>query len=288
MSMIALLRDRLARPSDCGRSGQDKLLIEIVPRPYFRWKRFVDCFLAALLLIPCLPVMGLLVLLVRLTSRGPGIFRQARVGKGGRTFTMYKIRSMVHDAEALTGAAWAQPDDPRVTTLGRFLRIFHLDELPQLFNVLKGEMSLVGPRPERPEFVSVLVQKIPGYANRLAVAPGITGLAQLKLPPDSDLESVRRKLALDLQYILKAGPIYDLWLLVYTFLRLANVFEKLAIWRFFADARASGPARNGSLSRAWVSCHSCTAADFETAAEQSGPPVSLQAATSIEASRIAQ
>ena len=130
-------------------------------------------------------------LLVRLTSRGPGIYKQARVGKDGRKFMMYKIRTMRQDAEAASGPMWTQAHDPRVTFLGRVLRKLHLDELPQLFNVLKGEMSLVGPRPERPEFVRVLAEAIPGYRNRLAVRPGVTGLAQVNLPPDTDIASVR-------------------------------------------------------------------------------------------------
>ena len=115
---------------------------------------------------------------------------------------MYKIRTMRHDAESGTGPVWTQTTrDPRITAIGRVLRQFHLDELPQLLNVVKGEMSVIGPRPERPEFVHVLAESIPGYLKRLVVRPGMTGLAQLNLPPDSDLNSVRRKLALDCEYI---------------------------------------------------------------------------------------
>ena len=163
-----------------------------------------------MLLGPALPLIGLLVLIVRLNSRGPGIFRQVRVGKRGRTFTMYKLRSMRIDAEAKTGPAWSPTGgDPRVTRLGYWLRRLHLDELPQLFNVVRGEMSLVGPRPERPEFVEVLAEQIPGYLNRLMVQPGITGLAQINLPPDTDLDSVRRKLILDCEYIRSASSWLD-------------------------------------------------------------------------------
>jgi len=199
------------------------------PTSWFRRKRAIDCVLAALLLIPALPVIGLLVLLVRLTSRGPGVYRQTRVGQFGRIFTMYKIRSMVCDAETSTGAVWARAVDPRVTPLGRMLRRLHLDELPQLFNVLAGEMSLVGPRPERPEFVQMLANRIPGYVDRLAVPPGITGLAQVNLPPDTDLDSVRRKLYLDLEYICLGGAWLDLRLLVGTALRVAKVYEPLLL-----------------------------------------------------------
>jgi lipopolysaccharide/colanic/teichoic acid biosynthesis glycosyltransferase len=162
------------------------------------------------------------VLLVRLTSRGPGIYQQARVGKNGRKFMMYKIRTMRHDAEAATGPVWTQACDPRITLVGKVLRKLHLDELPQLFNVLKGEMALVGPRPERPEFVRVLAEAIPGYRNRLAVLPGVTGLAQVNFPPDTDLRSVQRKLVLDCQYVQSAGPWLDLRLFLCT---VARVFQ---------------------------------------------------------------
>ena len=179
----------------------------------------------ALLLIPALPVIGLLGLLVRLTSPGPAIYRQLRVGQRGRKFMMYKIRTMRHNAEAQSGPMWTQTGDPRMTRIGEQLRRFHLDELPQLLNVLKGEMSLVGPRPERPEFVHILLDAVPGYANRLAVPPGVTGLAQLNLPPDTDLSSVQRKLVLDREYIDRAGVLLDIRLVLCTALRMFKVPE---------------------------------------------------------------
>ena len=123
---------------------------------------------------------------------------------------------MIHNCESLTGPRWSMPGDPRVTRIGAFLRASHLDELPQLLNVLRGEMSLIGPRPERPEFVPELERELPGYWQRLAVRPGVTGLAQVQLPPDSDLTSVRRKLAHDLYYIRHLSPWLDLRLLVCT------------------------------------------------------------------------
>jgi lipopolysaccharide/colanic/teichoic acid biosynthesis glycosyltransferase len=192
----------------------------VQPASYFRWKPAIDRFLALVLLLPGLPVIGLLMLLVRLTSRGPGLYRQVRVGKNGRHFKMYKLRTMRQDAEAASGPVWTKAKDPRITLLGRVLRKLHLDELPQLFNVLRGEMSLIGPRPERPEFVKVLAKEIPGYAQRLAVRPGVTGLAQVNLPPDTDLDSVRRKLVLDLQYIRRAGVLLDARLLLCTLGRM--------------------------------------------------------------------
>jgi lipopolysaccharide/colanic/teichoic acid biosynthesis glycosyltransferase len=197
----------------------------ISPAPYFRWKGIIDRVMAVALLIPGLPLIALLVALVRLSSKGPGIYRQARVGKDGRRFMMFKIRTMQQDAEAVTGPVWTQPQDPRITTVGKFLRKLHLDELPQLFNVLKGEMSLVGPRPERPEFVRVLGEAVPGYRNRLAVLPGITGLAQINLPPDSDIISVQRKLLLDCEYVERGGLWLDTRLMICTFLRLFKLPE---------------------------------------------------------------
>lgn len=191
------------------------------PRAYFSWHYWPQRLVALLLLAPGLPLIALLVVLVRLTSRGPGIYQQTRVGLKGRHFRLYKLRSMRIDAEAGTGPVWAQlGGDPRITRFGRFLRVTHLDELPQLFNVLKGEMVLVGPRPERPEFTHKLALEIPGYMHRHAVRPGITGLAQINLPPDTDLNSVRRKLVLDLVYIAEGGLWLDLKILACTFARL--------------------------------------------------------------------
>lgn len=175
---------------------------------------------AAAMIIPATPVILICIALVRLSSRGPGVYKQQRVGLRGKVFTMYKIRSMRIDAEA-NGPTWAGVgDDPRVTWIGYWLRKLHLDELPQLFNVLKGEMSLVGPRPERPEFVDVLSERIPGYEYRLNVLPGITGLAQVNLPPDSDLDSVRRKLELDRLYIQTGTAWLDLRIIAATALRV--------------------------------------------------------------------
>lgn len=193
------------------------------PARYFTWQG-VRCRLAgAALLLPALPLIGLLVVLVRLTSRGPGVFRQTRVGRNGRVFVMYKLRTMSLDAEAGTGPVWAQQVDPRVTRLGRVLRRLHLDEFPQLFNVVKGEMALVGPRPERPEFVARLARELPDYLDRLAVRPGITGLAQINLPPDSTLDDVRRKLVLDLEYVARGSLLFDVRIFLATFLRLFHI-----------------------------------------------------------------
>lgn len=173
----------------------------IAPTAYFSRKEMAERVFAAIMLIPSGIVIGCLVLLVRLTSRGPGIYCQERVGRGGKTFMMYKVRTMRVNAEENTGAVWSPRSDPRITWLGRILRKLHLDEFPQLFNVVRGDMSLIGPRPERPEFVEILNRKVPGYSLRHQVKPGITGLAQINLPPDVNLNCVRRKLVLDLEYI---------------------------------------------------------------------------------------
>lgn len=187
-------------------------------------KQFADRALGLVLLVLALPLLGILVIAIRLTSKGPGIYSQVRVGRGGRPFTMYKLRSMRSDAESASGPMWAAVgNDPRVTPLGHWLRLLHLDELPQLYNLVRGEMSLVGPRPERPEFVNVLAEKIPGYLDRLQVLPGITGLAQINLPADSDLDSVRAKLQLDREYIRSAGISLDLRIALCTLLRLVGL-----------------------------------------------------------------
>jgi lipopolysaccharide/colanic/teichoic acid biosynthesis glycosyltransferase len=178
---------------------------------------------AAVLFVIALPVMVACVLLVRFTSRGPGIYTQTRVGRGGRIFTLYKIRTMQHNCESKTGPQWCKPGDPRITPLGNVLRRLHLDELPQLWNVLKGDMNLIGPRPERPEIVAKLRVSVPGYDRRHAVKPGITGFAQIHLPPDSCLRSVRNKLVYDLFYIRHRTAFLALAILFATGLKLLGL-----------------------------------------------------------------
>ncbi|HEV3142750.1 MAG TPA: sugar transferase, partial [Gemmataceae bacterium] len=175
---------------------------------YARAKVVLDYALAILLLPLALPVIALAALLVKVNSKGPAFYVQVRLGQHGRPYRLYKIRTMIHDCERLTGARWSTPGDPRITRVGRFLRNTHLDELPQLFNVLRGDMSLVGPRPERPELIPGLEDAIPGYGQRLQVKPGVTGLAQVQLPADTSTATVRRKLSYDLYYVRR----YSLWL----------------------------------------------------------------------------
>jgi lipopolysaccharide/colanic/teichoic acid biosynthesis glycosyltransferase len=188
-------------------------------------------------------------LAVKLSSRGPAIYSQARVGRRGAPFVIYKLRTMAHDCERATGPRWATAGDARITPLGRVLRRTHLDELPQLWNILRGEMSLVGPRPERPEFVAQLRRALPRYAERLAVRPGVTGLAQVHLPPDVDLESVRRKLDFDLHYVRSMGPVLDLQVLTATLLGLLGVPYPVACRTCLVPGRAAieGAARPAAV-----------------------------------------
>ena len=172
--------------------------------------------LTVVILIATAPLIALSVLAVKLTSRGPIVYSQVRLGRYGRPFTIYKIRSMHDNCEGASGPQWSTAGDPRVTPVGRILRVTHLDELPQLWNVLRGDMTLVGPRPERPEFAAKLELAIPHYADRTQVLPGLTGLAQIQLPPDTDLESVRRKLVCDLEYMDLRNPWLDVRVLVAT------------------------------------------------------------------------
>jgi len=180
-------------------------LIDVMPDPMPTWekffKRMMDIILSLVILIPTLPVMLVIALLIRMTSKGPAIFRQKRVGKYDRVFTMYKFRTMFIDAEKESGPVWASDNDPRITPVGYWLRKLRLDELPQFFNVLKGDMSLVGPRPERPYFVEQFKKSIPLYSRRLRVRPGITGWAQVKWKYDENLEDVKEKTKYDLFYV---------------------------------------------------------------------------------------
>jgi len=172
--------------------------------------------IGAIGLVVASPVMLVVGILVKLTSPGPVFFRQTRVGLNGKLFTLYKFRSMRQDAEAETGAVWASKNDPRVTPLGRWLRKLRLDELPQLFNVVRGEMSIVGPRPERPEFVEELQQKIPYYRQRLSVKPGITGWAQVSHKYGDTFADAVVKLEYDLYYIKHLSTALDLFVMFHT------------------------------------------------------------------------
>lgn len=166
-------------------------------------KRGIDIFGAAALLIILFPLMILVACIVKFTSRGSIIYVQKRLTQGGKVFNMYKFRTMSQNAEAETGAVWAKDNDPRVTFIGKFLRLSRIDELPQLFNVLSGDMSLIGPRPERPELAEELAYRFPAFAKRLKIKAGITGLAQISSGYASDIDNYKKKLALDNLYINK-------------------------------------------------------------------------------------
>jgi lipopolysaccharide/colanic/teichoic acid biosynthesis glycosyltransferase len=170
-------------------------------------KRAFDIVAAVVALATAAPIIATLALLTKVTT-GRAFFRQTRIGEGGTPFTIYKFPSMRADAE-LAGAAFAQKDDPRVTRLGRVLRGTHLDELPQLWNVLKGEMSIVGPRPERPEFISMIEAEVPFWSRRLLVKPGVTGWAQVCCDYASDCEAMEEKLAYDLWYLRHRSMLVD-------------------------------------------------------------------------------
>lgn len=179
-------------------------------------KRTFDVALASFIFIFALPVMLIAALVIKLESRGPVIFKQVRVGENGRDFNIYKFRSMRQDAEAKSGPVWAGAEDNRVTKVGKFIRKTRIDELPQLVNVLKGDMSFVGPRPERPFFVSKLKEVIPYYEMRTVVKPGITGWAQIKYPYGATVEDALEKLQYDIYYIKNMSPLLDILIFFWT------------------------------------------------------------------------
>ena len=199
-------------------------------------RRTLNVAIAAVGLVLTMPVMIVIAVLIKLTSRGPVLFTQTRVGldrraltgaggntrrhgdAGGQLFTMYKFRTMevAKRTGATPGEVWARPDDPRVTSVGRVLRKFRLDELPQLWNVLLGDMNVVGPRPEQPSIFKYLCAQIEGYARRQRVRPGITGWAQINLAYDTSVADVRQKVAHDLEYIRNQSALEDLKIMLRT------------------------------------------------------------------------
>lgn len=223
--MAESTRDRASRKTS---SGRHLRLVEAAqglpaPLPGSRARRWLNLAVAVVGIVLTLPLWLLIAVAIKLTSRGPVLYTQIRVGVdsrgtglqpndprrkqdlGGRPFKIYKFRTMTVNAEAETGAVWAQKNDGRVTAVGRVLRQYRLDELPQLINVVRGEMNVVGPRPERPTIFADLREKIPNYQVRQRAYPGITGHAQINLEYDSTLDDVRKKVQYDLEYIEKAG-----------------------------------------------------------------------------------
>ena len=191
--------------------------------PFTLWwrlvlKRIVDVIASVVGFVVIAPVLGAVALAIKVDSKGPIFYLQERMGRFGEPFRIFKFRTMVMKAEA-DGPVWAAgKNDPRLTRVGRFLRRTHLDELPQLLNVIKGEMSLVGPRPERPHFVQALNQEIPRYDSRLLVRPGMTGLAQVHYRYDASIADVKRKLRFDLLYVRRMCLALDARILAWTLL----------------------------------------------------------------------
>jgi sugar transferase (PEP-CTERM system associated) len=185
------------------------------PKHWFA-RRVVSTVSALILTLVTIVLVPFIALLIKLTSPGPILYRQQRVGLQGRVFQCYKFRTMRSDAEADTGPTWACDDDPRITKIGRFLRASRLDEIPQLWNVLKGDMAFVGPRPERPEFVEKLSRVIPYYNLRHATRPGITGWAQTLYKYGNTIEDAKEKLRFDLYYIKNCSPAFDVWIVFNT------------------------------------------------------------------------
>ncbi len=185
--------------------------------PTFLWaRRLISTTVSLACLLVSLPLIPLIILAIKLSSRGPVLYRQKRVGRNGVIFTCYKFRTMRPDAEADTGPTWANDDDPRVTQVGRFLRRTRLDEVPQLWNVLRGDMGFVGPRPERPEFVEWLSREIPYYHLRHIVRPGVTGWAQVNYQYGASVEESKEKLKYDLYYIKNISLMLDLIIVLKT------------------------------------------------------------------------
>jgi lipopolysaccharide/colanic/teichoic acid biosynthesis glycosyltransferase len=189
-----------------------------LPGHYRIAKRGMDIFVGVLGLFLLSPLLFVVSIVIKLTSRGPVFINQERVGKGGKSFRMHKFRTMIANAEKETGPVWAIKNDPRITFIGRILRKSKIDELPQLVNLVKGEMTMVGPRPERPAFVNLFTSAIPGYTRRLDVLPGITGLAQLRNGYDRSAMHVISKLRTDISYIREMDLSMDLRLLGETFI----------------------------------------------------------------------
>lgn len=222
MSSILPIRSQ-SRLATEGRHATADVVVPVPRSWYADWKFAFDFAAALVLFIVTAPLLLLAMALVKLTSRGPALYVQLRMGRGGMPFPIYKIRTMYHQCEKKSGVQWSTPGDSRILPLGRWLRRLHLDELPQLWNVIRGDMSLVGPRPERPEFVPQLEQAVSHYGERLLLRPGVTGLAQVQLPPDTDLNSVRTKLAYDLYYLQNLSLWFDVRIIGATLFKMLTL-----------------------------------------------------------------
>jgi len=191
-------------------------IVSVARRRFQQAKRVFDVIASSVGLVLISPIIAFVALLIKIVAPGPVFFKQERVGYKGRTFDIFKIRTMEVDAEKNTGPVWAKEDDPRLIKFGKIIRKLHIDELPQLLNVLKGEMSIVGPRPERPVFVEKLSSEITDYRKRINVKPGITGLAQVRHKYDETIRDVRKKVKYDLLYIKEMCFMVDFRILLRT------------------------------------------------------------------------
>ncbi|MFH1771990.1 MAG: sugar transferase [Candidatus Omnitrophota bacterium] len=187
---------------------------------YLLFKRFFDLFVSVLSLIILSPLFLIIYIIVRVDSEGPAFFKQKRLGRNGMTFEILKFRTMRNNAELQTGPVWAQDNDPRITKVGHFLRKSHLDEIPQFINVIFGHMSLIGPRPERPELTTGISESVPGFLNRLEVKPGITGLAQTRYRYGASIKDAARKLKYDCLYLKKMCWLLDFQIILWTMQRM--------------------------------------------------------------------
>lgn len=203
-------------------SSMAAMFIHFARKKFEQFKRLSDFLIASLALIIFSPLLFLIAMLVKFDSSGPVFFQQERLGKNGKIFKMWKFRTMRHNAEIETGPVWAAEQDPRITNLGYFLRSSHLDEIPQLINVFKGEMSLVGPRPERPEFVEMINGHIRDFNHRLNIRPGITGLAQVRYQYGASIKDAAKKLKYDLLYIKRMCWVLDFQIILWTFGRVLS------------------------------------------------------------------
>lgn len=186
-------------------------------------KRTLDLALSLVGILITAITFPVIALLIKIDSRGPIFYRQTRLGMDSQPFTLVKFRTMVQDAEANGEAIWSTADDPRITRIGRILRRLYIDEFPQWWNVLRGEMSIVGPRPERPEMVEIIIQRHPGFLKRLEAKPGVTGLAQTEYGYASSIDDSRRKLRYDVKYMGEASMTLDLWMIIRTVRKMAKL-----------------------------------------------------------------
>ncbi|SMP44201.1 Sugar transferase involved in LPS biosynthesis (colanic, teichoic acid) [Neorhodopirellula lusitana] len=234
------------------------------PSAYFQAKPLIEFIGTAILMIVAIPIMAVVAGFILVLQGRPVFYRQTRVGKHGILFRIWKFRSMRNHAEQQTGAVWSGDNDPRVTAIGKWLRCSHIDELPQLLNILAGDMSLIGPRPERPEFVCELSRELPAYMERLRVRPGITGLAQLGLGYDHSISDVEHKIELDIKYINEASLRGDCRLFLQTFPYIAQM-----LWnRWSADHQTTKAVPSHSLTSSKALCSHSDAEPLNAASDK--------------------